>query len=109
MKNITKNLMSVTLGVALLAGSFGFCNTTEASPHNSIVHMDREEHQPLEPVNQSYYSQNHQELQGEQQLGAEYALQYNQGRLERVALVQPSQDNDGSEQTRTVTNDALIK
>ena len=52
MKNLTKNLMSVTLGAALLAGSFGFCSTIEASPHNNIVYMDAGEPQPPEPDHQ---------------------------------------------------------
>ena len=38
MINITKNLMSVTLSATILAGSFWFCNTIEASPHNNIVY-----------------------------------------------------------------------
>jgi len=40
--------MFVTLGAAIVAGSFGFCRTIEASPHNNIVYMDAGEQQPSE-------------------------------------------------------------
>jgi len=56
MKNITKNLMSATLGVALLTGSLGFSSTIEASPHNNMVYMDDGEHRPPEPPEQRYHS-----------------------------------------------------
>jgi hypothetical protein len=56
MKNITKNLMSATLGVALLAGSLGFSSTIEASPHNNMVYMDAGEPRPPEPPEQRYHS-----------------------------------------------------
>ena len=49
MKNITKNLMSIGLGTALLAGSLGFSSTIEASPHNNMVYMDEGEQRPPEP------------------------------------------------------------
>jgi len=41
--------MSITLGVALLAGSLGFYSTIEASPHDNIVYMNAGEQRPPEP------------------------------------------------------------
>ena len=56
MKNITKNLMSVTLGAAIIAGSLGFCSTIEASPNKNMVYMDEGEPRPPEPPEQRYHS-----------------------------------------------------
>jgi hypothetical protein len=64
MKDITKHLMSATLGVALLAGSLGFSSTIEASPHNNMVYMDDGDHRPPEPPER--YHRHHRHHHGPQ-------------------------------------------
>jgi len=104
MQHISKTLMSVTLGTAIIAGSLGFCNTIEASPHKNIVQLDDGEQRPPEPPDQRYDSHHrHHEPQEEQpprdddHRGPEhppqdgygkpqpqYTLRYEHGRLERI-------------------------
>ena len=105
MQLISKTLVSITLGTAIIVGSLGFCNTIEASPHKNIVQLDDGEQRLPEPSDQRYDSHHrHHEPQKEQaprdgndHRGPEhppqdgygkpqpqYTLRYDHGRLERI-------------------------
>jgi len=103
MKNITKNLMSVTLGAAIIAGALGFCSTIEASPHKNIVHLDDREQRPPEPPHQRDHNHHHQTQDDHRrpehppenvhhhrpEHPPQYTLRYDHGRLERIPQYNP--------------------
>lgn len=95
MQYISKNLIFVALGTAIIAGSFGFCNTIEASPHKNIVRMNDKDQRPPEPPHQRYHRYHrHHEAPEEYsprdddhrrpEHPPQYTLRYDHGRLDHV-------------------------